>query len=124
MWLPPNLKLHTWLEFVASFIFLLGSTLQRNDASCSMAKAFVRNVVQEGWEVREVKSHLSYIIPRRKKGWRIRRMDIVLTTSCTLDRALVFAISFDPHSEISFITLTLQMRKWRLRQVRSFALRQ
>ena len=59
MWLPPNLKLHMWLEFVAGFISLLGSTLQRNAASCSMAKAFVRNMVQEGWEVRGVKSHSS-----------------------------------------------------------------
>ena len=44
-------------------------------------------------------------------------MDLVLTISQTLGRALVFAISFDPHSEISFITPILQMRKWRLREV-------
>ena len=50
-------------------------------------------------------------------------MDLVLTISQTLGRALVFAISFDPHSEISFITPILQMRKWRLREVKSFTLR-
>ena len=42
-------------------------------------------------------------------------MDLVLTISQTLGRALVFAISFDPRSESSFITPILQMRKWRLR---------
>ena len=56
MWLPPNLKLYMWLEFVVGFIFLLGSTLQRNDTSCFMAKTFMRKMVQEGWEIRKVKS--------------------------------------------------------------------
>ena len=50
-------------------------------------------------------------------------MNFVLTISQTLGRTLVFAVSFDPQSEISFITPILQMRKWRLREVKSFTLR-
>lgn len=49
-------------------------------------------------------------------------MNFVLTISQTLGRTLVFAVSFDPQSEISFITPILQMRKWRLREAKQLAL--
>ena len=50
-------------------------------------------------------------------------MDFALTVSPTLGRTLVFAVSFDPHSEISLITPISQMRKRRLREAKSFTLR-
>ena len=81
----------------------------------SWPEAFVENTVQEGWEIREVKSYLSQIIPRRKKVGIVRRMDLVLRINQTLAGVLVCVTSLNPHTEVSFITPILQTRKWRLR---------
>lgn len=80
------------------------------------------NRVQEGWEVKKVESSSSQIIPRGKKVWRVRRMDLALKINQALGRTLVFVISFNLHNEISFTTPILQMRKWRLREVRFITL--